>query len=410
MTTHAPPTPTPIAPEASPRSLPRPLQIDWVLLGIVLALLTFGLIMVYSTTFDYGYLTHGDRSYFFRRQIGFALFGLFTLGVAALAPRNLLKLIALPSMFLALVLLIIVPFVGEVRFGANRTLFQGSYQPSELIKLTTLLYLSYWLHTKADKLHTFQYGLLPFIFVVGPVVALILLQPDLSAAITVVTIAMFLFFIAGAELLQIVIVALGGGLAAFIILPLFPTGRVRIEEYLTGLNDITQASFHVQQGIVAFVTGGFFGRGLGQSHQKFSALPTPHTDSIFAIVGEELGVLGATLLIVLFGLLVWRGMGIALKSPDRHSALLAAGITFWVAFEALVNMGVVVAAVPFAGNALPFISYGGSSLVINLTAMGILLNLSRGDPTPKPVRRRSAVVNHRRWNWRTRVSGPGRRQ
>lgn len=410
MTTQAPPAPTEIAPEASARSLPRYLQIDWVLLGIVLALLTFGLIMVYSTTFDYGYLTHGDRGYFFRRQFGFALFGLFALAVAAFAPRKLLQHIALPSTGVALALLALVAFFGEERFGASRALFQGSYQPSELVKLTTLLYLSYWLHTKADKLHTFQYGLLPFIFVVGPVVALILAQPDLSAAITVVAIAMFLFFIAGAELVQILIVALGGGLAAFLILPFFPTGRVRIEEYLTGLNDITQASFHVQQGIVAFVTGGFFGRGLGQGHQKFSALPTPHTDSIFAIVGEELGVLGAVVLIVLFGLLVWRGMRIALKSPDRYGALLAASVTFWVAFEALVNMGVVVAAIPFAGNALPFISYGGSSLVVTLTAMGILLNLSRGDSTPKPVRRRSAVVNHRRWNWRTRVSGPSRRQ
>jgi cell division protein FtsW len=173
------------------------------------------------------------------------------------------------------------------------------------------------------------------------------------------------------------------------VLQFYDTGRQRLADYLAGLQDLTQASWHVQQAAIAFVNGGIFGRGLGESHQKFGFLPTPHTDSIFAIVGEELGLLGCLLLIGLFVALAWRGFRIAAGARDQLGALLAAGIVCWVTLEALINIAVMVGVLPFAGNALPFISYGGSSLVVNLAAMGVLLSVSRREQQDESIPRKT---------------------
>jgi cell division protein FtsW len=232
-----------------------------------------------------------------------------------------------------------------------------------------------------------SYGMAPFAVIVGIVVTLILLQPDLSAAGTVLVIATLMFFIAGADLFQMGLVSLVGATTVLALMQLpisiAVTGRQRLADYLSGLQDLTQASWHVKQAAIAFVNGGLFGRGLGESHQKFGFLPTPHTDSIFAIIGEELGLVGCALVIALFAVLVWRGFHIAAQARDPLGATLAAGITCWLTFEALVNVAVMVGAFPFAGNALPFISYGGSNLVVTLTAVGILLSISgRAEATP----------------------------
>ena len=188
------------------------------------------------------------------------------------------------------------------------------------------------------------------------------------------------------------------------------TARARIAEYLAGLTNITETSGHVQQAIIAFINGGLFGRGLGESHQKFESLPTPHTDSVFAVVGEELGLVGCLCLIALFAVFVWRGSKIAVNAKDNLGAILAAGITTWIAFEALINIGVMVAALPFAGNALPFISYGGSSLVVMLAGVGLLLSISRHDPEVSIPRKTRAAFDYSRWNRRPRVPRAGRRQ
>jgi cell division protein FtsW len=239
-----------------------------------------------------------------------------------------------------------------------------------------------------------------------------------------------MFFIAGADLVQLGLVGLTGlatiGLLMQLPIQIAITGRQRLWEYLQGLQDLTQASWHVKQAAIAFVNGGVFGRGLGESHQKFGFLPTPHTDSIFAIIGEELGLLGCLLVIGLFVVLAWRGFKVAAQAKEALGATLAAGITCWVVFEALVNVAVMVGAFPFAGNALPLISYGGSNMVMTLLAIGVLLSVSRrgGDETiARRVRsmgfrreageagdaRPNAAFDFRRRDGRGRVSRAGRR-
>ena len=291
---------------------------------------------------------------------------------------------------------------GSTTFNAQRSFFNGSVQPSELAKLATILYLAVWLDSKSDRLHEMGYGIGPFGVIVGVVAGLILLQPDLSAAATVVIVAAFMFFISGADILQMGIVAVAGTVSAFLVLQISSTGRNRLADYIAGLKNLTQASWQVQQAAIAFINGGIFGRGLGESHQKFGFLPTPHTDSIFAIVGEELGLIGCVLLILLFVALAWRGFRIAAGARDQLGAMLASGIVCWVLLEAIINIAVMVGLLPFAGNALPFISYGGSNLVMSLTAMGVLLSISRRNKSDENIPRRTRA-NGPAWSWTQRL-------
>ena len=219
-----------------------------------------------------------------------------------------------------------------------------------------------------------------------------------------------MFFLAGADILQ-----LGGALAIAvlagrIVIQFYATGQQRITEYIAGLRDITEGSWHVLQATVAFVDGGIFGVGLGAGNGKFAYLPVPHTDSVFAVVGEELGLAGSLLLVGFFVVLCWRGVRIAARADDTFGQLLAGGLTGWIALEVLVNVGVILGVLPFAGNALPLISYGGSSLVVTLAAIGILLSVSRHDPDARPDREKSANIDLRRWNRRARLSGAGSRR
>jgi cell division protein FtsW len=218
----------------------------------------------------------------------------------------------------------------------------------------------------------------------------------------VLIVATLMFFVSGADILQMGLVGLFGSGTIWLVLQVSATGRKRLADYLIGLQDLTQASWHVKQAAIAFVNGGFFGRGLGESHQKFGFLPTPHTDSIFAIIGEELGLLGCLFVIALFVVLIWRGFKITAQARDPLGAILAAGIVAWVALEALINIAVMVGVLPFAGNALPFISYGGSNLVVTLTAIGVLLSISRRRDDETIPRKTRATVDFgrrdRRWS------------
>ncbi len=365
------------------------LPFDGMLLVIIGGLVGVGLMMVYSTTFDWSYREYGDPSYIFLRQVQWLMLGLVVMAVTAWMPYRWWKGLAVLLMGVTLALLVLVLVFGSTTFNAQRSFFNGSVQPSELAKFVTILYLAVWLDSKSDRLHQLSYGIVPFGVIVGVITALILMQPDLSAAGTVVLVAAIMFFIGGADIIQMLMVAVAGSLSAFGVLTFYTTGRQRLADYLAGVQDLTQASWHVQQAAIAFVNGGIFGRGLGESHQKFGFLPTPHTDSIFAILGEELGLVGCVLLIGLFVFLAWRGFRIAAQARDQLGAMLAAGIVCWVILEALINIAVMVGVLPFAGNALPFISYGGSSLVINLAAMGVLLSISRRETTDENVPRKT---------------------
>ncbi|HEX7974824.1 MAG TPA: FtsW/RodA/SpoVE family cell cycle protein, partial [Anaerolineales bacterium] len=303
--------------------------------------------------------------------------------------------------------LILVLIVNEVRNGAVRTFLNGSIQPSELANIVTIIYLSVWLFSKRDQLGDVGFGLFPLAAILGFLFALIFLQPDLSAAMTILFLGGMMFFLAGGELRQILIVLVVALVIGFIIVQLTATGTNRMGLYLAGLKDPTQASYHVRRSVEAFVKGKWLGVGIGMSETKLTGLPYPSTDSIFAVIGEETGILGSVALIALYVLLLWRGLTIARRAPDNLGTLLAGGLTLWIAMEAFINMAVMVNLMPFAGNALPFISSGGSNLLVSFAAVGILMNISRSSAQIRKEEGRlfSAVVDLRRRDRRRSVSG-----
>lgn len=386
------------------------LGLDAPLLVAVTFLVGLGLMMVYSASWDLSYQLTQSATSLFLTQLRNLGIGLVAMYVFFRYDYHRWQRWALWFLLLAVVALLVVMAYGSVNFNAQRGLREGSYQPSELAKLALVIYLAVWLNSKGEKIRELGYGLFPLIVIVGLVGGLILNQPDLSAAITVGVVAMLMFFLAGADLLQMGLVATGSMAFAWVLVQVFPTGRSRWAEYMVGVTDVRQASWHIQQAAIAFVNGGVLGRGMGEGRQKFGFLPAPHTDSIFAVVGEELGLIGCLFLLALFGTLIYRGMKIALNASDPLGRLLASGVTVWVGFEAAVNVAVIVGLLPFAGNALPFISYGGSSLVVTLAAMGLLLNVSRKNPGESPVRKTRATYDFGRRDGRRRVSRDGRRQ
>jgi cell division protein FtsW len=255
-----------------------------------------------------------------------------------------------------------------------------------------------------------SFGLLPLAGILGILGGLIFVQPDLSAVITIFFLGGTLFFLAGGDLRQIAGMLLVAILVGWMVVLVNQTGGERVASYMAGLKDPTTASYHVQRSIEAFINGSWFGVGIGNASTKLTGLPVPPTDSIFAVIGEEAGVFGATILVILYVILLWRGLGIALRAPDQLGTLLASGLVLWLAMEAFVNMAVMLNLLPFAGNALPFISAGGSNLLVSFIAIGILMNISRLSGRVKEEEGRSffAVVDLRGRNRRRRVSRPRR--
>jgi cell division protein FtsW len=246
--------------------------------------------------------------------------------------------------------------------------------------------------------------------IVGLVGGLIFIQPDISAVMTILFLGGMMFFLAGGEIKQIAILLVVALLVGWLVVQASATGAERVSSYLIGLQDPTEASYHVRRSLESFVNGGWLGVGIGKAEAKHTGLPVPPTDSIFAVVGEETGVVGAVVLVALYTGLLWRGLAIARRAPDELGALMAAGLSAWLALEAFVNMAVLVNLLPFAGNALPFVSSGGSSLVVSLSAVAIMLNISRQavDNEAEKGRFFGAVINLRRWDRRRRVSRPNR--
>ncbi len=400
-------------PDVHRRSLARRLRDSgfdpWLLLTVSV-MVVFGMIMVYSASWDVSWRLEGKPDALFSRQITNFTIGLAAMILAAQIPLAWLRKLALPIIGFAVVALLAVLLIG-VGAGPRRSFLSGSIQPSELAKLALILYLSVWMESKGDKLLDWGYGFIPLMVIIGIVGGLILMQPDLSAVLTVAVVALTLFYLAGARLSQSLIITTGGAVVAYVLVRLTRTGRARWSDYISGLVDIQEASYHVQHSLQAFYGGGVLGRGLGASREKFGLLPAPHTDSIYAVIGEELGLIGALAVLALFVFFLWRGFRIAVESKDRLGYLVAAGITFWVGVEALVNMSVLLGLLPFAGNALPFFSYGGSSLVTTLTGVGFLLNVSRRKPAePDDMRGSIATLDIGRGNRRRRVSRLGRRR
>jgi cell division protein FtsW len=390
-------------------------QIDLPLILTLIALCGFGLIMVFSASWDFSMSVYKSPTWIFFKQVLWMTLGITLAYVLSRFDYHRFQKAVVPMMAVTISLLATVLFVNEVRLGAVRTLFQGSIQPSELAKVVTILYLAVWLYAKRDILHDIKLGLVPLAGILGVVGGFIYRQPDLSAAGTVLILGGLLFFLAGGDLKQIVILLVIALIAAWIVVQISSTGQQRVADYLAGLKDPMQSSYHVRRSLEAIVKGGWFGVGIGRANTKLTGLPVPPTDSIFAVVTEELGLVGSIGIISLYALFIWRGIRIAQKAPDSLGALLAAGITAWIGIEAMINMSVLVGLFPFAGNALPFISAGGSNLVASLAAIGILMNVSRqsnAQPQTKVTeeerRAYSATIDLRRRNGRGSVSRPHR--
>jgi len=375
----------------------------------------FGLIMLYSASFDFSFKEYESSSYMFLRQVKWMGLGIVVAFILSLFDYHYWRRLVVFAMLGTIGLLITVLLINEIRLGASRTLLNGSYQPSEIAKLVAVIYLSVWLYAKRQFLHDVSLGLIPLGVILGIIGGLIYLQPDLSAAGTVLILGGLLFFLAGADIKQIAFLLILAVVMGWIVVQFSATGQDRVGSFLAGLKDPTHASYHVQRSFEAIIKGSVFGVGLGQADTKLTGLPFAPTDSIFAVVAEELGLFGSVILMALYAALVWRGLVIARRAPDMLGTLLASGVTFWIGIEALINMAVMVGLMPFAGNALPFISAGGSNLVSTLCAIGIMLNISRQSGESVRMeendwRSFGAVIDLRRGNGRRGVSRARRSQ
>ena len=383
------------------------LVIDIPFLSIVAALLVFGLLMLYSASWDVSWRTYRDVNYFFLRQLAWLAIGLVAGGFFYFMDyhrweKNRLAILAI---VFTVGLLLLVLIIGE------RSLFGGkSVQPSELAKLVIVIYLSVWLNAKGDKIKKVSLGIVPLGVILGVVAGLIAVQTDLSAAVTVFALGLLLFYMAGGSLMQILLLlTTSSALGAAIVAIRKPEIAGRIQDFWVGIQDInTFGSDQIARSFTAFIDGGWFGVGLGEGVAKLVLLPVPHTDSIFAVVGEELGFVGSALLVLLYALLLWRGMVLAKKSLDGLGSLLTAGLVFWIVFEAYVNIAVIIGLLPVAGNPLPFVSQGGSNLVVTMSAVGMILGIARlAELEKKKQERRSlgAVVDLRGRDRRGSVPG-----
>lgn len=384
---------------------PKNLGIDLWLVLAVFTLLIFGLLMVYSASTDYSMVVLEEApSYMFRRQLLFAVIGLVVAGILTWLDYHWFRKLAIPLILVTIIGLASVLVINEVINNAARTIFQGSGQPSEVAKLAVVIYLAVWLFARREQLSSVSFGLMPLSVILGVLGGLILLQPDLSATATIFIIGGIMFFLAGGDIRQIVFFLVVGVIVGWIVFTFHPTGSQRLSEYLISIQDLTQAPLHLSRSLEALVKGSWFGVGIGRADTKLTGLPVPPTDSIFAVIGEEVGVLGASAVVMLNVILLWRGLKIAQIAPDGLGKLMAAGLSIWLALEAFINMAVIVGLVPFAGNALPFISYGGSNLLVSLAAIGILLNISRVSSRSQAKEERSldAVIDLR---WRDRRRG-----
>ena len=377
---------------------------DYGLLTTVLVLLIVGLIFVYSSSYVLAEVEYDDPNHFIKRQFMFAVLGLIGLvTVMQFDYRHLRRLSPLLMLGALLGLgAVLVPGVGVESNGALRWIQVGPLppvQPSEFAKLAVLIYMAAWLASRGDALRDFSLGVLPFVGMVGLVGALVMLEPDLGTTVMIAIIAGTLFFIAGARLVHVITLAASGIFAATLLILAGGYRMDRILSFTDAESDPTGVGFQTLQLLVAFGSGGVWGLGLGVSRQKFFYVPGSHTDGVLAIIGEEIGFVGVLVVLALFLVLFWRAWLIMRRAPDTFGSLIAAGVLVWFAFQLLINVGGVTRLIPLTGIPLPFLSAGGSSLLVSLIAVGLLLSVSRyaaftREPEqPRGVRRRGVAAS-----------------
>ncbi len=352
---------------------------DYTFLIIVLMLLCYGLIMVFSASSAHAHYRYDDAYYFIKRQFAWALIGLGIMFTVSRISYKTIYRYAIHIMAIAIVLLIAVPFVGTTVNGAKRWIGFGSFsfQPSEVAKFAIIVFLARSLTVNTQALKTFTKGFLPYIVIIGLLAMLVFIEPHLSAAIVIALTGFIILWAAGAKISHFLTIGIpAAGLASLAVL----SAEYRLERVLTFLDpfkDMSGDGYQVVQSLYAIGSGGFWGLGLGQSRQKFLYLPEPQNDFIFSIVCEELGFIGALLVLVLFVFLIWRGVKIAVHAPDKFSKLTVIGIIGLIAIQVIINIAVVTSSLPATGMPLPFFSYGGTSLVFILAEMGVILSVSR---------------------------------
>ncbi len=386
--------------------------IDLPMLVILGLLLAIGSLMIYSTTFDWSRQDYGSDTYIFMQHARNMLIGGTFFVLLTLINYRVWKRFVVLLLLLTVASLIAVLVFSDKTFGARRAFLGGSYQPGELAELTIVIYVAAWLGSKTTKVSSIMYGLLPFTVLIGVISGLVALQPDLTTMVTIVIVAGTMFFLAGANILHLTAALSFMGIGGYIVAENLSYAQDRILPFVAGLTDFTQATYQARQAMIAFLNGGWWGVGLGQGKQKFGFLPTPHTDSIFAVIGEELGFVGAMFVIMLYVFLVIRGFQIARRAKDPFGSLLAAGVTLWIVTKALMNIAVMINLVPTSGVALPFISYGGSSLITLLAGAGLLMSVARVTAIENsPEGRSASAYDDRGWGnrWSRLSSNSGRR-
>jgi len=355
-------------------------RFDYILLIVALGLVGIGIVMVYSTSAILAADRFQDPYHFLKRQVLYAGIGFVLMILMMFFPHEILKRFAYPIFLVSILFLIavLIPGIGHRAGGSIRWLkIQSfSFQPSEFAKLGLIIFLAYFLTKKEEKIRSFSFGFLPTILLSGIVIVLLAMEPDFGAALFLTVMVFLLLFVSGARLIYVTgAVLLAAPVACYLLMNAAYRYK-RLMSFIRPWEDPTGTSFQIIQSFLSFGSGGLFGLGLGEGRQKLFFLPAPHTDFIFSIIGEELGLVGAMIVVLLFFILTLRGIQIGLSVGDRFGTYLALGITLMISLQAVINMGVVLGLLPTKGLTLPLVSYGGTSLVANLVGVGVLLRLS----------------------------------
>lgn len=361
-------------------------NVDMPLLWIIMLLLVTGIILMYSASFAYAYYNRGSSNYFVKNQLIFAVIGLVGMFVVSLVPAGKLKRIMLP-VFLVSIILLGIALILPAQRGVRRWIPLGftSFQPSEITKFAVILFGATWADSHSEKMHTFKWGVVPFLGVIAICSALLIPEPHLSCTVLVLLLCATMMFVGGTKMVYFVVMMITAvaGIIAVIFSGQIGYSSTRIKVWLDPFYDPIDKGWQNIQSLYAISSGGLLGQGLGNSRQKYLYISEPQNDFVFSVVCEELGFIGATLIIILFLAFIWRGFIVSVNNTNRFCKLLGIGITSQVGWQAFLNMAVVTKMIPNTGISLPFFSAGGSSLVMLLLEMGVLLSISRHSTVKK---------------------------
>lgn len=375
---------------------------DVLIIALTVALVLTGFIAVYSASFVIALARFGDPNYYIVRHIVWATGGAILLIAAARTDYRILRPLAVPLMLITIALLIAVLVAGQEAGGARRWIGVGelSLQPAEFAKLSVIIYMAAWLSSKGDDIRSLEHGLLPFTIIIGTVSFLIMMQPNMGTTLIILAITLTMFWTAGASIVQMLALA-SIGIGSMTALAMVEGYRLnRISAFLDAESDPLVSGFQTLQSLIAMGNGGISGLGLGASRSKFFYIPESHTDGVFAIIGEEAGLIATLTIVLIFVLFMVRGYTVSIRARDDFGSLLGVGITTWIAVQALLNIGGITRVIPLTGVPLPFLSFGSNSLAAVMMAVGVLLSVSRygrnSGEEPEREPRRAGVVTRRR--------------